>query len=72
MAEVEKLTDQIDRLLAEHRYEDEGAWYDGREETLLEVRRLAKAHVCGCDCEGSLAEMRDDISSIIQDLKKLL
>ena len=44
MAEPIKLTDQIDRLLAEHRYEDAGPWYDGREETLLEVRKLAEDH----------------------------
>lgn len=44
-------------------------------EVVKEFRRTAVVsakHVCECGCEDSPVEVRDDISSIIQDLKKLL
>lgn len=64
MTEPIKLTDQIDRLLAEHRYEDAGPWYDGREETLLEVRKLAAAHA------EMQSEQVDNIAAVMARLLK--
>lgn len=66
MTELRKLTDQIDQLLAEHRYEDEGAWYDGREETLVEVRKLAAAH------QEAQRKVVDELAAIFVEQAKVI